>query len=75
MKREEIDLTGVSNDPARVLPYELTGGRVAGKTYLWSLAMDYRLTNNIQLTVDYRGRTEGGRPPVHIARAEAKAFF
>jgi len=75
MKREEVILGGTSNVPGRVLPFELTEGRVEGKTYLWSLAMDYRITNNIQLTVDYRGRTEGGRPPVHTARAEAKAFF
>jgi hypothetical protein len=75
LKREEILLGGAAADPTRILPYELTEGRVVGKTYLWSLAMEYRLTNNVQLTVDYRGRTEGGRPPVHIARAEAKAFF
>ncbi len=74
-KREEIVLTGSPNDPARILPYELTEGRSVGKTFLWSLALDYRLTNNIQLTLDYRGRTEGGRPAIHNARAEAKAFF
>ncbi len=73
LKREEVLVS--ATDPTRILPFELTEGRFVGKTYIWSLAIEYRLTNNVQLTVDYRGRTEGGRPPVHIARAEAKAFF
>ena len=75
LRREEIILTGTVNDPGRILPFELTEGRSVGKTFLWSLALDYRLSANIQLTIDYRGRTEGGRPAVHTARAEAKAFF
>jgi hypothetical protein len=42
---------------------------------LWSVAFDYRVTQFIQATMNYDGRTEGGRSPVHTARAEVRAFF
>jgi hypothetical protein len=71
LSREEIVLGGSSE----ILPYELTGGRVPGKTWIWRLAIDYRITNFIQATANYDGRSEGGRPPVHTARAEVRAFF
>lgn len=69
--REEI-LLSRSLD---AIPFELTGGRVAGKTYLWRAAVDYRVTQFIQATLNYDGRTEGGQAPVHTARAEVRAFF
>ncbi|MEX0602461.1 MAG: hypothetical protein WD295_03910, partial [Bacteroidota bacterium] len=73
--REEVVLTRPYAEPGKALPYELTGGRVVGKSFLWSLAFDYRITQNIQLSVGYNGRSEGKRTPVHTARAEARAFF
>ena len=69
--REEVGL-GRALDS---FPFELTGGRVAGKTWLWRCALDYRVTQFIQATVNYDGRSEGGRTPVHTARAEVRAFF
>jgi hypothetical protein len=56
-------------------PYELTGGRLPGKTWLWKAGLEYRLTNFLQSTVQYDGRSEGGGPVVHTARAEVRAFF
>ncbi|MEX2089523.1 MAG: hypothetical protein WEB62_07100, partial [Bacteroidota bacterium] len=75
LEREEVL---VSDDPiseSRSLPYELTNGRARGKTFLWNLAFDYRINQYVQVTMNYQGRTEGGRSPVHTARAEARAFF
>ncbi len=69
--REEIRLS----QALAVFPFELTGGRVEGKTWLWSIAFDYRVTQFIQATMNYDGRSEGGRQPVHTARAEVRAFF
>lgn len=69
--REEILLSRAGD----MFPFELTGGRVAGKTYIWRAAFDYRVTQFIQATLNYDGRTEGGRSPVHTARAEVRAFF
>ncbi len=57
------------------VPFELTNGRIAGKTWLWRFALDYKVTRFIQATVNYDGRSEGGGSPVHTARAEVRAFF
>ncbi|HTY39390.1 MAG TPA: hypothetical protein VMH23_19895, partial [Bacteroidota bacterium] len=67
----------VANPPASSseYPYEFTNGGVVGKTFLWRLAFDYRISQFVQVTVNYDGRSEGGRPVVHTARAEARAFF
>lgn len=73
IEREEVI---TSNVPVgKILPYEFTGGRIVGKTFLWQVAFDYRIAQNIQVTVNYNGRSEGGRLPIHNARAEARAFF
>lgn len=75
VKRDEVIMARPPSDPSRVLPYELTEGLVVGKTFQWSLGAEYRITGNVQLSLNYEGRTEGGRAPVHLARAEARAFF
>jgi hypothetical protein len=69
--REEV----VLGRNEEIYPYELTGGRVPGKTWLWRVAFDYRVTQFLQATVNYDGRAEGGSLPVHTARAEIGAFF
>jgi hypothetical protein len=69
--REEILLAR----GAAVFPFELTGGRVAGKTWVWRAAFEYRITQFLQSSMNYEGRSEGGREPVHNARAEIRAFF
>jgi hypothetical protein len=74
-EREEVVLTRASSTLSRPLVYEFTGGRVIGKTLLWQMAFDYRISHNVQVTLQYNGRSEGGRTPVHVARVEARAFF
>jgi hypothetical protein len=69
--REEVILSS----SAVAVPYELTGGRVPGKTWLWRGALDYRVAQFVQTTVSYDGRVEGGGPVVHTGRAEVRAFF
>jgi hypothetical protein len=69
--REEVRIS----PEAASYPYELTGGRVAGISWFWRVNFDYRLTGFLQTTVSYDGRTEGGAPVVHTARAEVRAFF
>jgi len=73
--REEVVLSEMSSDPQRLYPFEFTQGRAFGKNYLWNVNADYRLTQNIQFTLHYNGRSESGRNPIHVARAEARAFF
>ncbi|MDH3251879.1 MAG: hypothetical protein OEM41_03755, partial [Ignavibacteria bacterium] len=69
--REEVILSR----PAEIIPFELTGGRTAGKTWLWRVSFDYRVTQFIQANINYDGRLEGARSPIHTARAEVRAFF
>jgi hypothetical protein len=69
--REEVLL----DQTATQVPYELTQGRVPGKTWLWRVNLDYRMTQFLQAIAGYDGRTEGGSPPVHTARVEVRAFF
>jgi hypothetical protein len=74
LHREEVVLTNVS-DPAAQLPFEFTEGKVVGQSYLWQLTFDYRITTNLQLSLNYNGRSEGGGKPIHYAQMEARAFF
>jgi hypothetical protein len=71
IEREEVTLDG---NPA-TFPFELTGGKVVGKSWLWHVNLDYRVADFVQATVGYDGRSEGGRPAIHTARAEVRAFF
>lgn len=70
---ERSELTG--NTDQNILPFELTRGNAIGKNYFWRLNFDYRLTANLQSTVNYDGRLLSGSKPVHTARAEVRAYF
>jgi hypothetical protein len=74
LHREEVTLSNIV-DPNAVLPYEFTAGKAVGQSYLWQLTFDYRITANLQLSMNYNGRKEGGGVPVHLAKMEARAFF
>ncbi len=69
--REEVRL-GTVNVP---LPFELTGGKVTGIGWLWHLGFDYRITQFLQTSLMYDGRSEGTSSAVHTAKAEVRAFF
>jgi hypothetical protein len=71
LEREEVTL----NDASVTYPYELTGGKLVGKSWLWHVNLDYRVADFVQATIGYDGRSEGGEPAVHQARAEVRAFF
>ncbi len=75
LTREEVVLTRPYRDPERLVPFELTGGRIVGQTFLWSVASEYRIDQHVQLSVRYDGRREGRRSAVHTARAEVRAAF
>jgi len=74
VKREEVSLSNIA-DPHAILPYEFTQGKTVGQSFLWQLTFDYRITANLQLSLNYNGRKEGGSEPVHYAQMEARAFF
>ena len=57
------------------LPFELTGGEVTGVSWLWHVGFDYRITQFLQTSLTYDGRSEGKSSTVHTAKAEVRAFF
>lgn len=71
LERDEVLLDTTS----QYVPFELTNGAVAGQSWLWRLAVDYRFGSFVQATLSYDGRSEGGRSPVHTGRTEVRAFF
>jgi hypothetical protein len=71
LERDEILL---SNSQITI-PFELTNGKVDGKSYFWRGIFDYSISKNIQASFNYDGRIEGDRKVVHTGRAEVRAFF
>ncbi|MCB0721538.1 MAG: hypothetical protein KDC42_04455 [Ignavibacteriae bacterium] len=71
LERDEVLL---SNSNVAI-PYELTNGRVEGKSYFWRAILDYSLTKNIQASVNYNGRIEGSNRVIHTGQAQVTAFF
>jgi hypothetical protein len=69
--RNEANL---SVEPA-FLPYDLTKGLNPGKSYVWSVGFDYRVTNFIQATLNYLGRVDQGSQVIHTGTAEVRAYF
>jgi hypothetical protein len=71
IERDEVLLSNGSVS----IPYELTNGRVEGKSYFWRAIFDYSLTKNIQASLNYNGRIEGQSKVIHTGQAQVTAFF
>ncbi|GAB4299585.1 MAG: hypothetical protein Kow0098_26240 [Ignavibacteriaceae bacterium] len=71
IQRDELNASTTEN----FIPFELTGGNLIGKNYIWRVNFDYRLSSNLQSTLSYDGRVQGGGKTVHTMRAEARAYF
>lgn len=69
--REEVLLAR----PQATVPFELTGGRLEGRTWLWQAALEYRISQFVQASLNYDGRNEGGHGTIHTVRASVRAFF
>ncbi len=74
--RIEVERNELSaNTTINQIPFEITGGNLLGKNFLWRFNFDYRLSSNLQTTLSYDGRSQGNSKTIHQARAEARAFF
>jgi hypothetical protein len=71
MERSEF----IANTNDNFLPYELTLGNPIGKNYYWRFNFDYRLTTNLQSSVNYDGRLQSGSKVVNTVRAEIRLYF
>ncbi len=71
LERDEIIL----NSSSLNFPYELTNGKLSGKSYFWRAMFDYNITRNIQANINYDGRVEGNKHVIHTGKAQITAFF
>lgn len=70
-ERSELTDNGTENQ----IPYEMLRGKVVGINYFWRVNFDYRLDDNLQITLNYLGRKQGANSIVHNMRTEARAYF
>ncbi|MCC6866232.1 MAG: hypothetical protein IT280_08760 [Ignavibacteria bacterium] len=74
--RSEISRNEVlMNSTPSFVPFDLTKGLVAGKSFFWSLNFEYRISNFIQATINYFGRAEDKARVIHTGTAEIRAYF
>ena len=75
--RLNLSFVRIAYDGPRNTPIEfaMLQGLQDGSNYLWNLALDRRLSQNIQLTISYEGRKTGEANTVHVGRAQVRATF
>ena len=65
----------ITREEVTINKSSLTGGKSIGKTWLWRLTCEYRLSQILMFTGQYDGRSENGGLPIHALKMELRAFF
>lgn len=68
----QIRFDGQPNSP---VGFAILNGLQDGRNYLWTLRLDRRITQNIQVGISYEGRKTGMARVVHVGRAQVAALF
>lgn len=68
----QIDFTGI---PASQLAIEMLEAFLPGNNYTWTLQLQQRLANGLQINVNYEGRKSANGPVVHVGRMQVSALF
>ena len=71
------NLVGIAFDGTEnsVIGNEMLGGLRAGTNITWSLGIQRRLSDHLQVDLTYNGRSSEGVPTVHVGGAQVRAFF
>lgn len=68
----QLNYTGNTNTP---VAFEMLESLKAGRNYTWNLSWQRNLSQNMQLSILYDGRTSEGISPIHIGSVQVRAFF
>jgi hypothetical protein len=68
----EIDYDGTVDSS---LGTEMLNGLKPGTNVTWSLAVQRKLSDHLQVDITYNGRSSPGAPAVHVGGAQVRAFF
>jgi hypothetical protein len=66
------DASSNTNSPAS---YIMLDGLLPGQNFLWNLELTRRLSNNLEINIQYEGRKPGEAKTVHVGRASIRALL
>ena len=67
-----IDFTGTENSP---IEFEMLQGLKNGNNLLWRLNYIHRISNNIEMLVNYMGRKSENNSAINTASVQMRAIF
>jgi hypothetical protein len=70
-----LDNISYNGIPNTTVSYIMLNGLLPGSNYLWSVTLNKRLLNNLELNIQYDGRKSGSVRTVHTGRAGITALF
>jgi hypothetical protein len=71
------NLVGITYDGTvnSVIGNEMLQGLRPGRNVTWSVSLQRRLSDHLQVDITYNGRDSEGAPTVHVGGAQVRAFF